>query len=330
MDLKGRRVLVTGAGGFIGSHLVEALVARDASVTALLRYTSRADAGLLEHLPRNVFGEVTLLRGDIRDAHFLLRACGKTDVIFHLAALIGIPHSYHAPGDYVSTNISGTLNVLEAARICGVQRVVQTSTSETYGTAQYVPIDEAHPLVGQSPYSASKIGADKLAESYYLSFGLPVVTVRPFNTFGPRQSARAIIPTILSQLYGGCRTLRLGSLTPKRDLTFVKDTAAGFLALACCDKAVGRVVNLGTGQARTMKDVARQCMAAAGRTVPIVTEKTRVRPDKSEVRVLQADAQLAQRLCGWRPKVSFAEGIAQTAEFIRQNLDRYRPGEYQK
>jgi UDP-glucose 4-epimerase len=330
MNLRNKRVLVTGAGGFIGSHLVEALVAHGAKVTALLRYTSRADAGLLEYLPRDVFDEVNLLRGDIRDAHFLLRACEKTDVIFHLAALIGIPHSYHAPGDYVSTNVTGTLNILEAARICGVSRLVQTSTSETYGTAQYVPIDEKHPLVGQSPYSATKIAADKLAESYYLSFGLPVVTVRPFNTFGPRQSARAIIPTILAQLFSGCRQLRLGSLTPKRDLTFVKDTAAGFLALACCDKAVGCVVNLGTGETRSMKDVACECMSAAGRTVPIATEKSRVRPGKSEVQVLLADARLARRLCGWQPKVSFAEGIAQTAEFVQKNLERYRPGEYQK
>jgi UDP-glucose 4-epimerase len=280
------------------------------------------------------------------------------DAVFHLAALIGIPHSYYAPADYVATNVQGTLNVLEACRIAKVKRVIHTSTSETYGTAQYLPIDEKHPLVGQSPYSASKIAADKLAESFCLSFGLPLVTVRPFNTFGPRQSARAVIPTILSQLLAGAGEpgtarqdpspsplpqgargyngrfcpagLRLGSLQPKRDLTFVTDTAAGFLALACCDAAVGRVVNLGAGRAHSIEEIAKVCMAVVGRQVPIETDPGRVRPEKSEVMHLLADTRLARELTGWAPKVSLAEGVERSARFIREHPELYRPEEYQR
>ena len=259
-----RRVLVTGAGGFIGSHLVERLGREGASVRALLRYSSRADAGNLRFLPPDLFARVEILRGDVRDPHFMLDACDGVDIVFHLAALIAIPYSYQAPGEYVAVNVAGTVNVLEAARRHKVGRVVQTSTSETYGTAQYRPIDEKHPLVAQSPYAASKVGADKLAESYHLSFDLPVVTVRPFNTFGPRQSARAVLPTILAQLLSGRRELCLGALEPQRDLTYVEDTVAGMLALADCDAAVGRTVNLGTGEALSIGDLARRCMRVVG------------------------------------------------------------------
>lgn len=327
---RGRRVLVTGAGGFIGSHLVEELLARGARVRAMLHYSSRADAANLRFLPRDSLAGVEVIRGDIRDPHFVLRACQDVDAVFHLAALIGIPYSYEAPAEYVATNVTGTLNVLEAARWQSVGRVVHTSTSETYGTAQYRPIDECHPAVAQSPYAASKVGADKLAESYHCSFGLPVVTVRPFNTFGPRQSARAVIPTILSQLLAGCSRLRLGALDPERDLTFVSDTVSGMLALGACDAAVGRAVNLGTGSSLTVGEVAKRCMAVIGREVPIEVESARVRPAQSEVMALVSNNQLAHSLCGWRPRVSIDEGLRQCAAFVRQHREMYQPEEYQR
>jgi UDP-glucose 4-epimerase len=327
---RGRRVLVTGAGGFIGSHLVERLARAGASVRALLRYSSRADAGNLRFLPPDLLGAVELLRGDIRDPHFLLDASEGVDAVFHLAALIGIPYSYQAPGEYVAVNVAGTLNVLEAARRRGVSRVVHTSTSETYGTAQYRPIDEKHPLVAQSPYAASKVGADKLAESYHLSFGLSAVTVRPFNTFGPRQSARAVVPTILAQLLSGARELRLGALEPQRDLTFVGDTAEGLLALGACDTAVGRTVNLGTGETLSVGDLALTCMRVVGREVPVRTDEERLRPAASEVMALVSDNRLARELCGWRPRVSLEEGLRRTAEFVRAHPDLYCPEEYQR
>lgn len=324
-----RCVLVTGAGGFIGSHLVETLVRQGARVRAMLHYSSRADAGSLEFLPSAVKGQVEIVRGDLRDFFFVLQACKGCSTVFHLGALIGIPYSYQAPGEYVSTNVVGTLNVLEAARIHGQIRVVHTSTSEVYGTAQYKPIDERHPQVGQSPYSASKIGADKLAESYCHSFGLPVVTVRPFNTYGPRQSARAIIPTILSQLLAGCERLRLGSLNPVRDLTFVTDTAAGMMALGACDEAVGKTVNLGTGRAVSVGELARKCMAVVGRETPIEVDENRVRPQPSEVYCLLSDNRFAKSLCGWEPKIDIDQGLAQTAEFVARSPGLYRAKEYQ-
>jgi UDP-glucose 4-epimerase len=326
----GKHVLVTGAGGFIGSHLVETLVAGGARVRALLHYSSRADAGNLDFLPREDLRKVELLRGDIRDAHFLLRVCQGVDVVFHLAALVGIPYSYEAPGDYVATNVTGTLNVFEAARWHRVARVVHTSTSETYGTAQYRPIDERHPIVAQSPYAATKAGADRLAESYHRSFGLPVVTVRPFNTYGPRQSARAVIPTILSQLLSGCPCLRLGSLEPERDLTYVSDTVAGLLALGACDRAVGRAVNLGTGSAVSVGDLARLCMRLVGRDVPIVVEQERVRPASSEVMALVSNNRAARELCGWEPRVPLEEGLRRCAEFLSQHRAADNPEEYQR
>jgi NAD dependent epimerase/dehydratase len=325
-----RRVLVTGAGGFIGSHLVDALLRQGAHVRAMLHYSSRAGIGNLAFLPRETPSLLEIVRGDVRDPFFMLEACADRDVVFHLAALIGIPYSYEAPADYVATNVMGTLNVLEAARRQRVARVLHTSTSETYGTAQYRPIDELHPLVAQSPYSASKVGADKLAESYHCSFDLPVVTVRPFNTFGPGQSARAILPTILSQLLSGRSELRLGSLDPERDLTFVSDTVSGMLALGACDAAVGRTVNLGTGSCISVGDLARRCMALTGKTVPIVTDPARVRPADSEVMALVSDNSLARSLCGWQPRVSLDEGLRRLADFVQTHPEMYSPEDYQR
>jgi UDP-glucose 4-epimerase len=327
---RNRRVLVTGSAGFIGSHLVEALLRQGAHVRALVRYSSRADSGNLEFVPRESRRALEIVRGDIRDPSFMLRVGEGMDVVFHLAALIGIPYSYEAPAEYVATNVVGTLNVLEAARHHHVGRVIHTSTSETYGTAQYRPIDERHPLVAQSPYAASKVGADKLAESYHHSFGLPVVTVRPFNTFGPRQSARAVVPSILSQLTSGRGELRLGSLEPERDLTYVSDTVAGMLALGACDKAVGRTVNLGTGSALSVGDLASKCMAVVGREVSIVVDSARVRPADSEVMALVSDNRQARDLCGWQPRVSVEEGLHACAGFISGHPHLYHPEEYQR
>jgi NAD dependent epimerase/dehydratase len=325
-----KRVLVTGAGGFIGSHLVEALDREGAHVRALLRYSSRADAGNLDFASAAAQKNLEIIRGDVRDPHMMLRACEGVDVVFHLAALIGIPHSYHAPSEYVATNVVGTLNMLEAARSQQVKRFIHTSTSETYGTAQYTPIDEKHPLVGQSPYSASKVGADKLAESYYCSFDFPVVTVRPFNTYGPRQSARAIVPVILSQLMAKTDRLRLGSLEPERDFTYVSDTVGGILALGACDLALGKTVNLGSGSTFRIGDIANRCMKLVGREVPFETDPRRVRPQHSEVGILVSDNRLAKKLCGWEPEVSLDEGLQQCSEFIRDHPQFFHPEEYQR
>ena len=326
---RGRKILVTGAGGFIGSHLTEALVREGASVRAMLRYSSRADSGNLDHLPEEIRQKIEIIRGDIRDPFFIREAIGGVEVVFHLAALIGIPYSYVAPSDYVAVNVTGTLNVLEAARSAGV-RVVHTSTSETYGTAQYRPIDEKHPLVAQSPYSASKIAADKLAESYFLSFSTSVITVRPFNTFGPRQSARAVVPTILSQLLSGAAEIRLGSLEPQRDMTYVEDTVEGFLAAANCDAAIGRTVNLGTGTTQSVGDIARMCMKVAGREAVIISDDARIRPDKSEVMALISDNRTARDLFGWTPRFSLEEGLHRCAVFVRENPRLFHPQEYQR
>ena len=268
----GVRVLVTGAGGFIGSHLAEELARRGASVRAMTHYDSRADRSNLEFLPADIYRQLDFVAGDVRDPFFMLEATRDIDVVFHLAALIAIPYSYVAPVSYVDTNVRGTLNVLEACRRNGVARVVHTSTSECYGTAQYRPIDETHPLQGQSPYSASKIGGDKVAESFHLSFDLPVVTLRPFNTYGPRQSARAVTQTILSQLLAGCAELRLGSLEPERDLMYVSDTVAAFIAAAESDGVVGETVNAGTGEAVTIGALAELAMGVVGRRIPIISD----------------------------------------------------------
>jgi NAD dependent epimerase/dehydratase len=322
------RVLVTGAGGFIGSHLVEALVGAGAHVRALVRYTSRGSWGHLEQVAPKVRDAVEVVLGDVRDAQFMRKQVRGCDVVFHLAALIGIPYSYEASESYVDTNIRGTLNVLQAAREAAGQRVVITSTSEVYGTACYTPMDEKHPLQAQSPYSASKISADKLGESYHLSFGLPVVTVRPFNTYGPRQSARAVIPTIVSQVLAGGDTLRLGSLDPVRDLTYVGDTVRGFLRAGVVEQAVGQVINLGTGQGISIGDLAQMIMQIAGHKVAIVADADRVRPPASEVRLLIAKTECARDLLGWEPEVPLAEGVKRVIEYISANMAAYRVGTY--
>jgi NAD dependent epimerase/dehydratase len=321
-------VLVTGAGGFIGSHLVEALVRAGARVRAMLHYDSRPHRGNLEYADPNLVREVEIVSGDVSDPHFVFRACQDREVVFHLAALIAIPYSYVAPSAYVQANVVGTLNVLEACRLLQVPRLVHTSTSEVYGTARYTPIDEAHPLQGQSPYSASKIAADKLAESYHLSFNLPVATLRPFNTFGPRQSARAVIPTILAQLLAGQPELRIGELTPIRDMNYVENTVEAFLTIANCDAAVGQVVNAGSGRGVSIGDLVELAMKITGRTVPVVTEPQRQRPQKSEVWTLIAGNEKARQLMNWTPRVSLEAGLERTAEFISHHLHLYRPEEY--
>jgi NAD dependent epimerase/dehydratase len=326
-ELSGKRVLVTGAGGFIGSHLVEHLVDLGAQVRALVHYNARNDWGNLELVPAEVRDEVEVLLGDVQDPFGVAAATADRDVVFHLAALIGIPYSYVSPASYVNVNVTGTLNVLEAARRHGIERVVHTSTSETYGTAQYTPIDEVHPLQGQSPYSATKIGADKLAESYARSFGTPVVTLRPFNTYGPRQSLRAVIPTIVAQALGGER-IRLGSLTPVRDFTFVTDTARAFAAAGTAPGAVGRTLNAGTGKGITIGDLAALILEIMAVDVPIEEDAARVRPDNSEVFELLADASELRAATRWEPQVPLREGLERTVAFVRERLATLKPHLY--
>lgn len=325
MNWEGKRVLVTGAGGFIGSHLVERLVELGARVRALVRYNSRNDWGLLELVPEFIKSEIEVVPGDITDPLGLDRIVSGSDLIFHLAALIAIPYSYMAPGQFVSVNTTGTLNLLEAARRLGVEGFIHTSTSETYGTAEYVPIDEKHPLKGQSPYAASKIGADKLAESYHLAFGLPVAIIRPFNTYGPRQSARAIIPTIITQGLAG-DTIRLGLLTPVRDLTYVTDTVEGFIKIAETPAAVGEVINIGSGKAVSIGELAERLIGLMGGNKRLVQDEVRLRPPLSEVMELRCDSRKARTLLGWEPKVSLEEGLHRTLEFIRNHPQRYKAG----
>lgn len=328
MAWKGKRVLVTGAGGFIGSHLAEELVRQGARVRALLHYDSRPQRSNLELADPKLLAEIEILSGDVADPHFMMRAVKDCDVVFHLAALIGIPFSYVAPSAYVQTNIIGTVNVMEACRLHQTPRLVHTSTSECYGTAQYTPIDEKHPLQGQSPYSASKIAADKLAESFFLSFNLPVTVVRPFNTYGPRQSARAIIPTILSQLLSGTKKLRIGAADPVRDMNYADDTVAAFLAAASSEKTLGEVINAGSGRGVSIGQLAELAMRVTGRTVPIEVDSARQRPSGSEVWKLIASNEKAKMLMDWSPKVSLEAGIERTARFIKDHLSLYRPEEY--
>jgi NAD dependent epimerase/dehydratase len=327
-EYKNLRVFVTGAGGFIGSHLVESLVTAGAKVRALVRYTSRGGWGHLEQLSPEIRDSVEVVLGDVRDSQLTRTHVRGHDVVFHLAALIGIPYSYEASDSYVDTNLRGTLNILQAARETAVQRVVITSTSEVYGTACYTPIDEAHPLQAQSPYSASKIACDKLAQSFHLSFTLPVVTVRPFNTYGPRQSARAVIPTIVSQVLAGAKVLHLGALDPVRDLTYVSDTVNGFLRAGLADQAIGQVINLGNGQGISVRELADIIMGIAGRSLPIVTDPDRIRPPASEVQILIAKTELARKILGWKPEVSLPEGLRRVVEYIGDNMPAYRVGTY--
>lgn len=329
----GQTVLVTGAGGFIGSHLTEALVAHGARVRAMVRYNGRNDWGSLERLPRATQDALTVMPGDITDPFFTRQCVAGCQTVFHLAALIGIPYSYIAPQHTVSVNVQGTLNVLEACREACQRgtplRLVHTSTSETYGTARYTPIDEDHPLQGQSPYSASKIAADKLVESYVRSFDLPATILRPFNTFGPRQSARAVIPTIIAQALSGEGPIRIGSLAPVRDFLYVSDTVRGFLAAALCEGARGEVVHIGTGQAQTIGQTLETILRLLECPQrPVVTDDARLRPPDSEVDVLHCNPGKARALMGWTPQVSFEDGLRQVIAHLRADSSGYKAALY--
>lgn len=323
-----KKVLVTGADGFIGSHLTESLLEKGYDVKAFAYYNSFNNWGWLDTLPSDKLKEIEVFTGDIRDPNGVREAMKGVDEVFHLAALIAIPFSYHSPDSYVDTNIKGTLNVLQAARQLETQRILVTSTSEVYGTARYVPIDEKHPYQGQSPYSATKIGADRLAESFYRSFEMPISIVRPFNTFGPRQSARAVIPTIISQLLAGKEEIKLGSLTPTRDFNYVKDTAAGFIAIAESDKTIGEEINIATQQEISIGDLAREIIAQINPDAKIVCDEERLRPEKSEVNRLLGSNEKIKALTDWKQQYTFEQGIAETIAWIRDNMDAYKPDIY--
>lgn len=323
-----KKVLITGADGFIGSHLTESLLEKGYDVKAFVYYNSFNNWGWLDTLPKEKLSQIEIFSGDIRDPNGVREAMKGVDGVFHLAALIAIPFSYHSPDSYVDTNIKGTLNVLQAARELGTERIMVTSTSEVYGTAQYVPIDEKHPFQGQSPYSATKIGADRLAESFYRSFNLPVSIVRPFNTYGPRQSARAIIPTIITQLLAGKEEIKLGSLMPTRDFNYVKDTAAGFIAIAESDKTIGEEINIATQHEITIGDLAREIIRQINPNAKIVCDNQRFRPEKSEVNRLLGSNSKIKELTDWVPRYTFEQGIQDTIMWLRDNLDVYKVDVY--
>ena len=318
------KVLVTGSDGFIGSHLVEELVKKGYEVKAFVYYNSFNNWGWLDTLDKSIMDHVEVFAGDVRDPNGVREAMKGCDAVFHLAALIAIPFSYHSPDAYVDTNIKGTLNILQAARDLGTKRVLVTSTSEVYGTAQYVPIDEKHPYQGQSPYSATKIGADRLAESFYRSFDLPVTIVRPFNTFGPRQSARAVIPTIITQLLAGKEEIKLGSLTPTRDFNYVKDTANGFIAMYESDKTIGQEINIATQKEISIGQLAEELIRQINPNAKIICDEDRLRPEKSEVNRLLGSNEKILQLTDWKPQYTFEQGLAETIEFLRNNLDKYK------
>ena len=322
------KVLVTGADGFIGSHLVEELLDKGYEVKAFTYYNSFNTWGWLDSFPKSKLEQIEIFSGDIRDPNGVYEAMKGVDQVFHLAALIAIPFSYHSPDSYVDTNIKGTLNVLQAARKLETSRILITSTSEVYGTAQYVPIDEKHPYQGQSPYSATKIGADRLAESFYRSFNMPVSIVRPFNTYGPRQSARAVIPTIITQLLAGKEEIRLGSLTPTRDFNYVKDTARGFVAIAHSDNTIGEEINIATQQEISIGELAESIIAQINPRAIIVNEEERLRPENSEVNRLLGSNEKIKRLTDWTPKYTLEEGLHETIEWIRLNMKAYKTDIY--
>ncbi len=323
-----KKVLVTGADGFIGSHLTESLLQKGYDVKAFTMYNSFNTWGWLDTLPKDELDQIEIFSGDVRDPNGVREALKGVDGVFHLAALIAIPFSYHSPDSYVDTNIKGTLNILQAARELETERIMITSTSEVYGTAQYVPIDEKHPFQGQSPYSATKIGADRLAESFYRSFNLPISIVRPFNTYGPRQSARAVIPTIISQLLSGKEEIKLGSLTPTRDFNYVKDTAAGFIAIAESDKTIGEEINIATQQEISIGELANEIIRQINPNAQIICDEQRLRPEKSEVNRLLGSNEKIKRLTGWSPQYTFEEGISDTIEWMRHNLAFYKSDIY--
>ena len=334
MNLQKGKILVTGADGFIGSHLTETLVRMGCSVRAVVYYNSFNSWGWLDESPEEIKKEIEIFPGDVRDPYGMKKAIQGCDVVFHLAALIAIPYSYHSPDTYVDTNIKGTLNILQATRELGTEKVVHTSTSEVYGTAHYVPIDEEHPLQGQSPYSATKIGADQIALSFYRSFDTPVSIIRPFNTYGPRQSARAVIPTIITQIAAGQRELRLGSLHPTRDFSYINDTVKGFIAVAESEKSVGEVINIGSNYEVSIGDLAQIIAHLMGADIEIKTDDDRIRPEKSEVERLWADNKKAALLTGWQPEYAGIEGLRrglqETIEWFSDpnNLQRYKTGVY--
>lgn len=322
------KVLVTGADGFIGSHLVEELVKKGYEVRAFVYYNSFNTWGWLDTLPGSVMEHVEIFQGDIRDPNGVRVAMQEAEAVFHLAALIAIPFSYHSPDTYVDTNIKGTLNVLQAARELGTRRVLITSTSEVYGTAQYVPIDEKHPFQGQSPYSATKIGADRLAESFYRSFNLPVTIVRPFNTYGPRQSARAVIPTVITQLLAGKTEIKLGSLTPTRDFNYVKDTANGFISIFESDQTIGEEINIATQKEISIGTLAEELIRQINPDAQIICDEQRLRPEKSEVnRLLGCNAKIRE-LTKWQPMYTLEQGLAETIIFLRNNMEKYKTDIY--
>ena len=319
-----KKALVTGADGFIGSHLTEDLLEKGYEVKAFTLYNSFNTWGWLDSLPKGKLGQIEIYCGDVRDPNGVREAMRGVDIVFHLAALIAIPFSYHAPESYVDTNIKGTLNVLQAARELATERVLVTSTSEVYGTAQYVPIDEKHPFQGQSPYSATKIGADRLAESFYRSFRLPVSIVRPFNTYGPRQSARAVIPTVITQLLAGREEIKLGALTPTRDFNYVKDTTAGFIAIAESDQTIGEEINIATQKEISIGELAGEIINQINPKARIVCDEERIRPEKSEVNRLLGSNEKIKKLTDWKPQYTFEQGIAETIEWIGNHLNFYK------
>lgn len=334
MDFNNKKILITGADGFIGSHLAEELVRRGHDVRAFVLYNSFNSWGWLDSADPQILKSIDVFSGDIRDPHGVKQAMKGCDVVLHLAALIAIPYSYHSPDTYVDTNVKGTLNVVQAARELGVQKVVHTSTSEVYGTARFVPITEEHPLQGQSPYSASKIGADQMAMSFYTSFSTPVSIIRPFNTYGPRQSARAIIPTVITQIADGARSLKLGALHPTRDFNYVADTVRGFIAVAESDRSVGEVINIGSNYEISIGDTVRMIAEAMNTPVEVVTDDVRLRPEKSEVERLWAENRKARELAGWEPlyggREGFRRGLEETVDWFRkpENLKAYKANIY--
>ncbi len=328
MNLKGQNVLITGAGGFIGSHLTESLVKAGAKVGVFVKYNSRSEYGMIEQLSNLIKSKINVIKGDLKDFESVNRAVEKTDVIFHLGAIISIPYSYENPSDVINTNVQGTLNVLNAARKNGgIKKIIHTSTSEVYGSANYVPIDEKHPLCAQSPYSASKIAADKISESYYRSFGLPIATIRPFNTYGPRQSARAVIPAIISQALVNKKII-LGSLKPTRDFTYVKDTIKGFIKVAESENAIGEVVNIGSNFEISIGDLVSKISSILGIKINVIQDKGRVRPKNSEVNRLLCDNTKAKNILGWKPKVTLDEGLGLTIDWVKNNLDSFKKDIY--
>ncbi len=323
-----KKILVTGADGFIGSHLTEELIKEGYQVKAFTLYNSFNTWGWLDTIPKNILNEIEIFQGDIRDPNGVRDAVKGMDEVFHLAALIAIPFSYHSPDTYVDTNIKGTLNVLQAAREYNVARLLVTSTSEVYGTAKYVPIDEMHPFQGQSPYAATKIGADRLAESFFRSFHMPITIVRPFNTYGPRQSARAVIPTIITQLLMGRDEIRLGSLLPTRDFNYVKDTVAGFIEISKSAEAIGEEINIATQREISIGDLARELIRQINPEARIICESQRLRPEQSEVNRLLGSNEKIKKITSWRPKYTLEQGIAETIIFLKENIEKYKPDLY--